>query len=401
MSSLATSLLNAMRVVAVCLCACAIWQSLKLARADAFYRQDTPEAVSAAIHLDPDNENYYMRLAANDREHARPLLLHAVALNPYNAQAYIELGLEYEADGDLAAAEKCLRRAFAVDRTYLTRWTLANFYLRQNDLPAFWAWARKAAEMPAANLNPLFELCWRVSSDPGEIASRLLTGDPDVIRAYLGFLAAKNEPGEIATLAPRLLEVGNADQDRPALLDAVDQLVRANDGDHAYALWRQLLDRQWIEADRGWPNNPQFSRQPQPVAFDWWLPESNGVQALPGTTGLDVEFSGSEPEECIVAQQALPLSPGLYTLQYRYQTKDIAPETGVHWEVLDSTTGLVLAASQDLASNESVQTSFQFDVPRTAQVQYLRLAYKRALGTTRIAGTLTVSSTMIRSVSHI
>ena len=45
------------------------------------------------------------------------------------------LRLAAETAGDTKTAEASLLRAAAMDRTYLPRWTLANFYLRAGDMP--------------------------------------------------------------------------------------------------------------------------------------------------------------------------------------------------------------------------------------------------------------------------
>ena len=120
------------RIIVAVACCIGIWQSLGLARADFLFKQDTEPSVRAAIRLVPDEANYYMRLSEFDRVDAKSLLTESLRLNRYNAQADIELGLQYEADGDFARAEKQLLEAFDVDHTYMPRWSLANFYFRQN-----------------------------------------------------------------------------------------------------------------------------------------------------------------------------------------------------------------------------------------------------------------------------
>src|ERR1017187_528370 len=147
-----------------------IYCSWKIAYADHLFQKDTEESVRSAIRLVPDGWEYYMRLAQFDQGHAGELLAAALRLNRYDAQADIELALRYEAKGDFAGAEKLLLDAFEVDHTYLPRWSLANYYFRRDNIPAFWAWARRAAEMPSDDIGALFELCWRVSPDPEKVA---------------------------------------------------------------------------------------------------------------------------------------------------------------------------------------------------------------------------------------
>src|SRR5579859_7881813 len=137
-----------LRILVIVGCCLGIWNSLDLARADFYFRKDTASDIRTAIHLTPDGWPYYMRLAQFDRDHATVLLQRSLELNPYNALADIELSLRYEAQGDFGRAERLLLAAYNIDRTYLPRWSLANYYFRRDNMPAFWHWAGSAAAMP-------------------------------------------------------------------------------------------------------------------------------------------------------------------------------------------------------------------------------------------------------------
>ncbi len=387
----------ALRIAFAGVCCLGIWYSWNLADADYLFQKDTEGSVRGAIHLVPDNWSYYMRLAQLDRKDAGSLLATSLRLNPFDAQANIELGLQYEADGDYARAEQALLAAFAVDHTYLPRWSLANYYYRRANMPAFWTWARSSAEMPADDIGPLFELCWRVSPDNQIISKAVLNDNPETVRQYLGFLLTKDQMSAASDYASRLVTVGTQDLDRPLLFSFVNRLVGANDGAAAAALWRLLINRHWVVADDFLPNNANFMREPLPVPFDWSLPEYPGMHSWPGSSGLQVEFTGSQPEDCKVAEQALVLAPGTYTFRYSYRTTDISAGTGIHWTVLDSKTGTVLADSGDLSSDGVKRAAMEFRVPAEASVLRLVLSYHRSLGTTRITGMLFAISTQIEA----
>lgn len=379
-------------------CIFGIWSSWTLARADYLFKQDTEASIRSAIRLAPDGWEYYMRLAQFDRSHARELLETSLHLDRYNAQADIELGLQYEAEGNFELAEKALLDAYAVDHTYLPRWSLANYYLRRNDMPAFWTWARSAAEMPSGDIGPLFELCWRVSPDPEKIAAALLNEKPEPTRQFLGFLLAKDQLHAIAVFAPRLVRNGDPAVDRPLLLSAVDRLVAVNDGAAATSLWHLLIGRHWVVADYTVPNNPDFVREPLPVRLDWSLPEYPGLHSWPGPSGLESEFSGNQPEDCIVAEQTVALAPGNYTMAYSYRTSDIPPDTGIRWQIVDSKSNAVLSESPDLSSEALKHSAVTFSISSGTSLLRLRLAYRRALGTPRISGTLNLISMQIQAL---
>ena len=354
--------------------------------------------MQSAIRQEPDGWEYYMRLAQFDRPDSRELLKTSLRLYPYDARADIELGLKYEAKGDLADAERLLLDAYAIDRTWPPRWALANYYLRRDDMPKFWAWARRAAEMPADDMGALFELCWRVSPDPERISAAILNDKPEMIRQYIGFLLAKDQLQAVSSVAPHLVNVGDPETDLPLMFSVVNRLVASSDGDSANALWRQLIRQHWVEADNTWPNNAGFARKPLPVGFDWSIAAYPGLRSLSGPLGLETEFTGTQPEECSVAEQAVALKPGNYSMNYAYRTSDIAPDTGLEWQIIDPKSNTVVAHSPDLSSDELKYSAMGFSVPPGSSMVLLRLAYGRVLGTPRISGTLTVRSIQIQAL---
>jgi tetratricopeptide (TPR) repeat protein len=388
----------ALRLLVIACCCWAIWCSWRLARADYLFRQDTEASIHQAIATTPDAWAYYMRLAEFEPTHAQELLNTAVRLNPYDAQADIELGLQYEVQGEFGRAKESFLRAFAVNRTYLPRWSLASYYFRRGNTGAFWNWARRAAEMPSDSTGPLFELCWRVSPDANEITRRIVNNNPKLLRQYLDFLLSKQQASAAAEIAIRIIQHGDRTTDVSRMFSAINQLVADKAGDPAKAIWTALIASHWVVADGGAPNNPNFARDPLPVSFDWTLPSSPGVQSVPGPSGLETEFSGLEPDQCVIAEQAVVLAPGNYEMDYSYRTQGIAPKTGLQWQVVTADSQEPLAESSDLSSENLTWEKMMFSFPRGSSLADLRFSYQRTLGTTPISGSLVISSVHIRSV---
>lgn len=388
----------ALRLVVVAGCCWAIWCSWRVARADYFFRQDSDASIRQAISTTPDASSYYLRLAEFEPTHTEELLTTAVRLNPYSAQADIELGLQYEVQGQFGKAEESFLRAFAVDRTYLPRWSLASYYFRRGDIQAFWTWARSAAEMPSDSTGPLFELCWRVSPDASEITRRIVNDDPTLLRQYLDFLVSRHQALASAEIAIRILQHGDRTTDLPRMFSAINQLIADQAGDPAKAIWTALIARHWVVADTGSPNDPNFARDPLPVRFDWTLPSSAGVQSVPGPSGLETEFSGLEPDQCEIAEQAAVLSPGKYEMDYSYRTAGIAPGTGLNWQITAGDPPKALAGSGYLSAETLTRAKMTFSIPQGTSLADLRLNYQRALGTVPISGSLVISSVEIHSL---
>lgn len=378
-------------------CCFGIWCSWKLTRADYLFRQDTEESIRSAIRLEPDAWSYYMRLSQFDDADADQLLERALQLDPYDASADIELGLYAESTGDFTRAEQLMLEAFAIDHTFAPRWALANFYFRRGNESAFWAWARSAATTPSNSVGALFELCWRESPDPQVISKAILNDNPKLIRQYIDFLFAKDQLPSAASAAQRLIQDGDPETDTSQVFTTINRLISAKDGTNAVELWRTLIARRWIKADAAPVNNPMFARVPLPVSFDWTLPAYDGLNSWTGPAGLEVEFTGRQPEACAVAEQSIVLSPGKYLLRYSYSTSEISPGTGLKWKIIDTASDTPLAESQDLSSDSPQKSALTFFVPQGASLLRVRLAYQRALGTTRVSGRLLISSVQIET----
>lgn len=385
----------AWRLIVSVLCGVGIWSSWNVVRADNLAHLDTVNSLRAAIRLEPDAWKYSMRLAALDEADGQQLLETVVKLDPYNAEADVELGLRLEAEGNYNQAEKLLQNAFAIDHTFLPRWSLANFYFRRDNMPAFWHWARMAADIPSDQTEPLFELCWQASADPNEISRNILNNNPELIGQYLSFLLEKNQLPAAADIAHRLMRFGDPATDNPLEFSAINRLIGAGDGSTAKALWGALIEKHWVIADQTAPNNPNFARDPLPVAFDWAFDSNTGMRSWLDAPGLETEFSGLQPEECKIAEQDLVLPPGKYVMEYAYRTAGIAPETGLKWQIVAPDSETPLAESLDLSSESLDEAKLAFTVSPSTPVMVLRLYYRRDLGTPRIAGTLTIRSVQI------
>ncbi|MFZ0395925.1 MAG: hypothetical protein WCF17_06455 [Terracidiphilus sp.] len=387
----------ASRIVVAGACCLGIWCSWKEARADYLFRLDTEDSIRSAIPLEPDAWRYFMRLSEFDDAHSEQLLERSLELDPYNAPANIELGLDAESAGDYGRAERLMLEAFAIDHTFATRWALANFYFRRGDEREFWGWARSAARMPSDDTSALFELCWRESPDADKISNAVLNDNPRLIRQYMKFLITKDELPAAASVAQRLIRDGDPASDTPELLATVNSLVAAHDGTPAMELWRALIVRQWIKADTTPVNNPKFARDPLPVSFDWSLPAYDGLNSWTGPAGLESEFTGRQPEACTVAEQSIVLSPGKYALEYVYRTSGISPGTGLKWQIVDAASDKPLEESPDLSSDDMKAAMMAFSVPQGVSLLRIRLAYQRPLGAVRISGRLMTASVQIES----
>jgi len=382
--------------------AAGVW-SVRLGWADYWFRKETLAGTQKALAITPGQAAYYYRLAllASDDHPARAVeaLQRAVALNPADAQSWIDLGLQYEAGGDTARAEQCLVRAVEEDAQYLPRWTLANYYFRRNDPPRFWFWAKRAAAMAYGDPLPLFRLCGQMEED-GKLIDRLAIRNPSVRASYVSYLVGQDRIDLVGPPSQRVLE-GNRQDDTPLLLAVCDRLLDRSRVDEALGIWNRLAETHRIPFGARSSTMPSllvngaFAVAPTSQGFDWRLPEVDGVSAAseesPG--GLRLTFSGRQPERCETLVQYVPVQENRqYKLTFRYRTSGIAAATGLAWRIADRNSGNGLGEGRDLSAEEEVQAQVSFDTPPGCRLARVSLLYQRSLGTTRIAGFIILRS---------
>jgi tetratricopeptide (TPR) repeat protein len=150
----------------------------------------------------------------------------AVRLNPRMSSAWIQLGLDAEAEGNLAEAETELLQAARVDHQYIPAWTLANLYFRRGDAANFWQWAQKAAARTFDDYRPLLRLADVLEPSPREVATRL-GSSPPLLRAYMDVLIGAGRLDAAQEIAA-LLAWHHDPSDAARMADLADRRRRAN-----------------------------------------------------------------------------------------------------------------------------------------------------------------------------
>ena len=370
-------------------------------------RKETVAATEAAILLMPGQAEYYARLAwllaDDDPPKAKDALRRAVALNPWDARSWIELGLRAEVEGDDTTAIKYLLRAADVDKEFLPRWTLANYYFRRGDEAAFWSWARQAGPMVYGDPLPVFRLCGRVEED-GKLIDRLGIRNPNVRAAYLAYLLDQNRVDLIAPVLHRLLDE-KREGDVPLLSSACDRLLEASRVDQAAETWNRLAQAGMVPfrtpaGDGGQlVANGNFAAPPASWGFDWRLPVTEGISVSreEDPLGLRVTLSGREPEDCEALVQLVPLRGKMhYELTFQYRTHGVASGSGLGWRIADASGGAVLGEGPSLSSEADTEGRLAFSTPAECRLVRLSLRYRRAPGTTRMDGFLVLRNVALK-----
>jgi tetratricopeptide (TPR) repeat protein len=182
--------------------------AIRLAVAEADFRLDPGSALRSPLWIPAAHLARF--------ESSLPELRAAVSLNPRLSSAWMQLGLNAEADGNLHEAEEDLLGAARIDHLYLPAWTLANFYFRRGDPSKFWPWAERAARLTSDDYRPLLRLADALDASPQRLATRLGGGAP-LLRAYLDLLIGAERLDAAQQVARLLADCHDpADRDRMA-----------------------------------------------------------------------------------------------------------------------------------------------------------------------------------------
>jgi hypothetical protein len=369
-----------------------------LARADHLFHLDTAASVPAAVHLVPYNAAYVARLAAWQPEEREHLLRRALELNPYDYQSAIELGLLSEMQqGNPKAAERYYLRAAAIDHMFLPKWTLTNFYFRQQNAPEFFRWARETLQTTPYASDPVFTQMWLMSQDASFLATAI-PNRPRILVQYAWYLSSNQQFAAIPEILRRLIaQVGRGDPRQWGRDDLIasleDRVLASGDVPDALEIWTALHNANWIRQsvpDTAHPlTNGDFRMPFFRHGFDWMPMDPQGVRVdqFSDEPLLRISLSGAQPDHCVLLQQYVPAEPGApYLLGWRASTRDLSKESGLSWRLhpVHSSTTADLTSADLLAE----PPAWKFRAPDNAKGFLLSLEYTRPLGTLRSSGTI-------------
>jgi len=206
-----SALLNALRYAVAGGAVAGCVYALILARASYLFHEDTAVSVAAAVRLQPHNAEYLDRLASWQPDDRKALLERSLAENRFNYNAWIRLGLMAEMqDGDNATAERYYLQAANVDHMFLPRWTLANFYFRQQRPDDFFHWTRETLAVTPYASDPVFAQMWQMTQDEDTIQAAI-PDLPRILLQYAWYLTNSKQYDRIPRAVARLVHLVKKD----------------------------------------------------------------------------------------------------------------------------------------------------------------------------------------------
>lgn len=317
----------------------------------------TVQSLRRATLLNPGNSTYHVQLGRlyqysvnNPRpKEAIQQFQDAIKANPYDPQAWINLGAAYEFQGDITRAEKALRHASALAPNLpIYQWTIGNYFLLHGNAPEAFRHLKVVLAGSRKYDQTVFKVAWKASDNGSQILHELIPKDLPAEFSYLKYLVVQRRFPDAAAVWKRITESQKSFDPHEAS-DYIDTLIRTGRADAAYQVWTSLQAKGLIRKLPGGPGqnlitNGGFEDPLLNMGFGWRLEDVSGVYAgldtatfhSPGHS-LSVQFSGKHNLSYHQAFQFVKVLPNHeYQLNAFMKTQDITSDSGPRLEVVDA-----------------------------------------------------------------
>jgi tetratricopeptide (TPR) repeat protein len=170
-----------------------------------YFGQDTRAGYERAVRLEPgDSRNWYLlgRSYLYDFEQPDPVraidaFRKSIALDPYSAEAMLDLATAYDGEGDTRqarAAYVAAKRVYPLSAD--VSWSYGNFLLRQGELDAAFAEIRKSVELEPKRGAEAFSRAIRVQPDVNVVLDKAV---PPLTAVYLPIIQIYSSAGDLDT----------------------------------------------------------------------------------------------------------------------------------------------------------------------------------------------------------
>jgi len=309
----------------------------------------------------------------------------AAALSPNNYLLWLHFGNARARDGDLAGAERTLRVAEELAPAYASvQWALGNVLLREEKMDEAFQRLRKAAIADPQFAPAGANVAWQYFDGDVDRIRSAVGDSPEIIGALIPLLASEQRIDE----AVRFWE-GLASNKTDGQLEQVgkaltNQLIAQKRFRDAARVQRDISGGS-SEPSLGKISNGDLESDVKAQAaspFEWVIPAGTQPQIAPtdgqkhgGGRSLLIVFNANGTSDFRPIAQTIAVEPGRkYDLSIFYKS-DLQTLASVQWEIVDGSTGQVLASTGKLtAVADWTMLSASFSVPDGTDGVVLRLA---------------------------
>lgn len=317
-----------------------------------YYRDlDTRSGYERAVRLEPANSRNWFFLGRSylydfeqpDTEQALVALHKAVVLDPYSAEALLDLANAYDGEGDTARARETF---LAAQRVYPLSadvcWSYGNFLLRQGEQHAAFRQFHSTVELDPKRAAEVFSRELLAQPDANILLDQAVPALPEAYVAILNLLAGAGDLQNAELVWQRLLALHPKVPIR-SVVNFVDELIHQQRG---------------ADADRAWNQAVTIMQNPPPPDPQGSLLWDGGFESgfssagfawrfLPASSDVLISFDRSEKHSG--AESLRILFNGHENLRFQDVCHHITPEPGQHYLL----TGWV--KTQSLTSSEGVR----------------------------------------------
>ncbi len=329
----------------------------KTALASMVSEHPTVQSLQLAAQLDPTNAEYALYLGRQlqynvadiDSSRAAAELLHAIELNPFEPQAWLDLSRNLDLQGKTAEAEVALRGSdYMAPHLPGFQWSIANtFLLHGGTDEAFRHF--KAVLMAAPDYGAqIFRIAWKAAANPQQVLNEVLPDSPSVQLDYLNFLLAQRHEDATDSVWKRV-EATPGSFPVTKVSPYFDYLLGKHRLDDASRVWADLVRRGLVPStdqanEANMVLDGDFEEPVLNLGFQWRFSNVDGVQvSIDNTTfrspghSLRVEFEGKSNLDYHDFHQLVRVQPGhRYRLTWFMKTDDITTDSGVRAGVRDA-----------------------------------------------------------------
>ena len=353
-------------LVVISSCALAIFLSyfgVRNAIATYYLNLDTRAGYERAVTLEPANARNWFLLGRSylyDFEQPEPALAvqslrKAVALDPYSAEALLDLAAAYDGQGDTGNARQAFLAAQSVYPVSAdVAWSYGNFLLRQGEQDAAFREIRKAVELEPKRAAEAFSRALRVQPDANVLLDKAM---PPSAAVYLPILLSLTDVGDLdkAQLVWNRLIALRQKVPMSEMFFFIDELIH---------------QKRVAEAVHAWDEAVSIMQNPPPADPAGSLLWDGGFESgytgggfswhfLPATSDVQISFDPSEKHS---GERSLRiLFNGHRNISFEDACHDIAPEPGKRY---------LLSAwvkTQSLTSSEGVRLQILVFTPTSTE----------------------------------
>ena len=323
-------------------------------------RKSTLRKLELAVRLDPGDSAYHLQLGRLF-EYAVPELgtergiqhlRRAANLNPYDPQAWLDLGAALEFQGKTRETEVCLRRAdYLAPNLPAFHWAIGNFFLLHGNVDEAFKHFKTVLAGSSQYNHILFSIAWRATGNGERILRELIPNNLSTEFDYLYYVLAQNQYSEAQSVWTRIADSSESFQ-APQASGYLDALIAAHRLDEADQVWSDLRRKGLVENAQANPGqnlvlNGDFEENLSNIGFDWRIKLFEGFYAsLDDTTyhspthALLIQFSGKRNLDYRLVWQFVRVTPKRsYELRAFAKTESITTDSGPCLEIFRRTDG--------------------------------------------------------------